>query len=490
MEFQEKLSLTAEVPRADQHHQSTAAAAASTIVQGSGALAGGLVGPVELLRTIRPSVRGALQHAGYTRCEQLHFPSVSPVQLAANAHIALEDAAAVIEEITASGLSVLAAAAARSTGRSRLAGLKRARQEEAEGGERRTQEGTTTRPDAQKGEEGAPPTDEEGEDPTGASVEAAAPGAIPRGLAVLVAGRSAYDLWRADQALREAQSVCIPTFCRELDDLLGGGVALGSLTELCGPPGVGKTQMSIQLAVAVQLPPAFGGPCGKCLYVDTEGSFVAGRFREVAAAAVAQVQHIAHQQQHETSPEELADLRRGVERFTVQQILDSTVYYRVHQLVDVVALVHALPAMMASDPDIKLVLFDSIAFHFRSIVGGDYSLRSRLLFLTAQHLQRTCREFGIAVVCTNQMTTRMAENSGAAAGGAVDVVPALGDAWAHGVSTRLVLSVPPPSSVPAAPQQRRACLEKSPSRPRGECAFRITGKGIRGIAPPTVAEAG
>ena len=35
----------------------------------------------------------------------------------------------------------------------------------------------------------------------------------------------------------------IVTFCQDLDEMLGGGVPLGKITELCGAPGVGKTQI-------------------------------------------------------------------------------------------------------------------------------------------------------------------------------------------------------------------------------------------------------
>lgn len=35
----------------------------------------------------------------------------------------------------------------------------------------------------------------------------------------------------------------IVTFCSQLDAALGGGAPLGKMTELCGVPGVGKTQL-------------------------------------------------------------------------------------------------------------------------------------------------------------------------------------------------------------------------------------------------------
>lgn len=35
----------------------------------------------------------------------------------------------------------------------------------------------------------------------------------------------------------------IPTFSEMLDKILGGGVQIGSLLQICGPPGSGKTQL-------------------------------------------------------------------------------------------------------------------------------------------------------------------------------------------------------------------------------------------------------
>ena len=40
----------------------------------------------------------------------------------------------------------------------------------------------------------------------------------------------------------EKASPAIVTFCEDLDEMLGGGVPLSKITEICGAPGVGKTQ--------------------------------------------------------------------------------------------------------------------------------------------------------------------------------------------------------------------------------------------------------
>ena len=50
-------------------------------------------------------------------------------------------------------------------------------------------------------------------------------------------GCSALELLKAEQL----QSYIV-TFCAGVDGMLGGGVPLGKITEICGAPGVGKTQ--------------------------------------------------------------------------------------------------------------------------------------------------------------------------------------------------------------------------------------------------------
>ena len=43
--------------------------------------------------------------------------------------------------------------------------------------------------------------------------------------------------------LLEQQQCYIPTSSAGFDSLFGGGIPLGALTEVCGMPGLGKTQI-------------------------------------------------------------------------------------------------------------------------------------------------------------------------------------------------------------------------------------------------------
>ena len=63
----------------------------------------------------------------------------------------------------------------------------------------------------------------------------------------------------------------IITYSQSMDSMMGGGVCIGQLTEFCGPPGVGKTQICIQLCIDVQLPRLLNGVEGEAVYIDTEG---------------------------------------------------------------------------------------------------------------------------------------------------------------------------------------------------------------------------
>ena len=49
----------------------------------------------------------------------------------------------------------------------------------------------------------------------------------------------------------------------------------------------------MQLAVDVQIPEVFGGQEGSAVYIDTEGSLIIERLRDIADATVSHCRHIA-----------------------------------------------------------------------------------------------------------------------------------------------------------------------------------------------------
>jgi len=314
----------------------------------------------------------------------------------------------------------------------------------------------------------------------------------------------------------------IITFCHAVDRLLGGGVAVGELTEISGTPNVGKTQLAMQLAVNASLPRQFGGLEGQCIYIDTEGSFSPQRCYDMAQSLVQHVQGTIRRRKRQTG----AVVPSLPSWFNAETILEGIHVYRVHDEAAQTAVISSLASILhdcnvdhetldtneglgeslgdVSPKHIRLILIDSIAFHYRAApppdVNGqsnkDYFIqRTRSLTRQAAFLADMATQHRLAVVAMNQMTTKAqfgsigstasirTNDSGA---NTSRLVPALGESWAHAVTTRIILSEDsrPQPSIDEQPvkQQRRICqLVKSPRLASGRASFQIVRGGIRGI---------
>ncbi|XP_014676389.1 PREDICTED: DNA repair protein RAD51 homolog 3-like [Priapulus caudatus] len=220
-----------------------------------------------------------------------------------------------------------------------------------------------------------------------------------------------------------------------------------------------------QLCVDVQIPAAFGGHGGGALYIDTEGSFYPRRVAQMAEAAVAHCRHIAE-------TDDAPGQREAMQGFTVEAIMSRIHYKRCSDHDELTAAVRVLPAFLRTHPTVKLIVIDSIAYHFRYDFD-DFALRNQLLGRIAQTLLRLATERDLAVVLTNQMTTKFSDD------GQSFSVPALGDAWSHASTVRVILS--------SAGTVRRAALYKHPARGEGTACYQILTEGIRDVvdSPPS-----
>lgn len=79
-----------------------------------------------------------------------------------------------------------------------------------------------------------------------------------------------------------AEIIQIKTGSEGLDRLLGGGIETGAITEIFGEFRTGKSQLCYQLSVVCQLPADMGGGEGKCIWIDTEGTFRPERLVAIA----------------------------------------------------------------------------------------------------------------------------------------------------------------------------------------------------------------
>ena len=369
-------------------------------------------------------------------------------------------------------------------------------------------------------------------------------------------GKTAKELLQQHSYSSKYKNSSIITFCREIDQLLGsGGISLGQVVEVFGMPGSGKTQLAIQLCVNTCIPINLGGVNGSVLYIDSEGNFNPSRCHTMAKYLIEHLSSVVlrknrqkfqtyrlQQQQSQQQRQSQTNTATSVsvppypqlsslpDDFTPEHILSRIHVYRVHnekEQEDTImnslesfiqrqqqGVRHAIPPL----PPVKLIIIDSMAFHYRSGPSTSksdsspfsnsnkkkkknnkyyYLERSQKLTTMAAKLGEIATKYDIAVVAINHMTTKFIPTSSSTTGNSSNdtfasnlvygsnnnnsndftstYVPALGESWAHATHTRLQL-------LASTTTKKRVCkLIKSPDRPSGTALFQILEQGIRDI---------
>ncbi len=277
--------------------------------------------------------------------------------------------------------------------------------------------------------------------------------------AVGAPSRSALEL-----LTEERSAGSLATFVPELDALLGGGVPLRALTEFAGVPGVGKTQLAMQLALDASIPSAFNGLDGEAVYIDTEGSFMPERALQMASALVTHLRKPADADGRARTAEQVA-IARALEP---RSLLERLHVYRVHDLSEQLGVIRSLDEFVGSR-EVRVVVVDSIAFHLR-YGEMEYGRRLQRLSQMATALCELATRRHLAVVLINHVTTRVNEGGGAGGGASSSaVVPALGESWAHMCNVQIMLQWHA--------GERLATLYKG--RAPGSAAYRVTEEGVR-----------
>lgn len=231
----------------------------------------------------------------------------------------------------------------------------------------------------------------------------------------------------------------ITTGSSELDKMLGGGVESQAMTEFYGKFSAGKTQLTHQLSVNVQLPKEKGGCEGKALYIDTEGTFRPERIVQMAKGVG-------------LDPDEaLANIRVG------------KAYNSDHQM-----LLAEKAEKMIVEENIKLIVVDSLMGHFRSEYVGRGTLAERQQKLNRHlaYLIKLANTYNLPVVITNQVMS----SPGILFGDPTE--PIGGHILAHKSTYRVYLRK-------GKGEKRVAKLVDSPHLPDAECIFSVSEAGIR-----------
>lgn len=207
---------------------------------------------------------------------------------------------------------------------------------------------------------------------------------------------------------RRAEVCFISTGSTELDKLLHGGIESGSITEVFGEFRSGKTQLCHTLAVSCQLPVERGGAGGKCMYIDTEGTFRTERLKPIA-------------ERLNLDPDAVMD-----------NISYARAYNSDHQNN---LLIHA--AAMMSEEKYAILIVDSATALYRTDYSGRGELGARQIHLARflRCLINLAETYKIAVVISNQVVASV--DGAAAMFNADPKKPIGGNIIAHASTTRL-----------------------------------------------------
>ncbi|KAI5413087.1 DNA repair protein RAD51 [Lathyrus oleraceus] len=259
----------------------------------------------------------------------------------------------------------------------------------------------------------------------------------------------------------ESMAGHLPTRLKGLDEALCGGIPFGVLTELVGPPGIGKTQFCLKLSLLASLPANFGGLDGRVIYIDVESKFSSKRLIEIGTKSFPEIFH-----------------KKGM----AQEMAGRILILRPTSLSEFAESLHRIKVSLLQQ-QVKLLIIDSMA----ALVLGEHDCGASKQQALGWHVSfiKSLAEFSrIPIVLTNQVRSQMGDESlmysfQAQSRSTKEDVPvtfdshlvaALGINWAHAVTIRLVLE--------SKSGQRFIKLAKSPISPPLAFPFNITSSGI------------
>ncbi|APW97187.1 DNA repair and recombination protein RadA [Halobiforma lacisalsi AJ5] len=193
----------------------------------------------------------------------------------------------------------------------------------------------------------------------------------------------------------------------EVDELLGGGIETQSITEVYGEFGSGKSQVTHQMAVNVQLPKEVGGLHGSAMFIDSEDTFRPERIDDMvrglpdeAIEATLEDRDIEGSADDEEALDELVDAI--LEKIHVAKAFNSN-----HQMLLAEKAQELASEHEDSEYPIRLLCVDSLTAHFRAeYVGrGELADRQQKLNKHLHDLDKVGNLYNAAVIVTNQVAS-------------------------------------------------------------------------------------
>ena len=230
----------------------------------------------------------------------------------------------------------------------------------------------------------------------------------------------------------------IPLYFKDFDAIIGGGFECGSLVEVHGGFGSGKTQLAHLLSASCQK----AYPDSKVIYVDSENCFRPDRVRDFCKTLDLDADKI------------LDNVHHAIATNTDHQML----------------LVSEIEKMIGEGMNVKLIIVDSLTSHFRSEFQGRGTLAPRQQKLNAHmhDLMRLAMVYDLVVFVTNQVQS----DPGSFFGNPEKAIG--GNIVGHNASTRLYVRRGQKGS-------RVAKLIDSPNLPDADCNYFVTQEGLKEV---------
>lgn len=181
-----------------------------------------------------------------------------------------------------------------------------------------------------------------------------------------------------------------------IDYVLHGGLRTGMITQIAGSPGVGKTQLGMQIALQTMMPKEIGGLEGRPLYIYTGGMFPIARLK----------QYIRHRMKYLTAYNENIDEDLLLETFHVgpklshYQAFEDYLYHNVEHYVE--------------KHQVRSIIIDDIATIYRSGFTNDGKInamtRARHFNKLGSFFNGIAKKFKLVIVILNQVTGTFSDN--------------------------------------------------------------------------------
>ncbi len=254
----------------------------------------------------------------------------------------------------------------------------------------------------------------------------------------------------------------------EVDDLLGGGIETQSITEVYGEFGSGKSQVTHQMAVNVQLSKENGGLEGGCIFVDSEDTFRPERIDDMVRGLDDEI--LADEMERreiEGTPSDEAAMEELVAAF-LDQIHVAKAFNSNHQILLAEKAKELAGEHEESEWPIRIVCVDSLTAHFRAeYVGrGELADRQQKLNKHLHDLMRIGDLFNTAILVTNQVASNPDSYFG-------DPTQAIGgNILGHASTFRMYLRK-------SKGNKRIVRLVDAPNLADGEAVMRVEGAGLK-----------